>query len=88
MRWHLAHARAEFERVFGHAPRGCWPSEGAISDAAVRAIEAEGVTREGLAKIGETLVGLATRTELFPIEQFPVRKLVQAALSHEGGAWS
>ena len=41
---------------------------------AVRAIEAEGVTREGLAKIGETLVGLATRTELFPLEQFPVRK--------------
>src|ERR1700749_5063752 len=41
---------------------------------AVRALEAEGVTREGLAKIGDTLVGLATRTELFPVEQFPVRK--------------
>ena len=41
---------------------------------AVRAIEAEGVTRESLAKIGETLVGLATRTELFLLEQFPVRK--------------
>lgn len=42
VRWHLERARREFERVFGFAPRGCWPSEGAISDAAVRAIEAAG----------------------------------------------
>ncbi|HXC58137.1 MAG TPA: glycoside hydrolase family 57 protein [Steroidobacteraceae bacterium] len=42
VRWHLSHARTQFERVFGHAPRGCWPSEGAISDAAVRAIETAG----------------------------------------------
>lgn len=42
VRWHLDHARREFERVFGFAPRGCWPSEGAISDQAVRAIEAAG----------------------------------------------
>ena len=42
VQWHLERARTEFERVFGHAPRGCWPSEGAISDDAVRAIEAAG----------------------------------------------
>jgi len=42
VRWHLTQARAHFERVFGQAPRGCWPSEGAISDAAVRAIEESG----------------------------------------------
>jgi alpha-amylase/alpha-mannosidase (GH57 family) len=42
VRWHLERARAHFERVFGHAPRGCWPSEGAINDAAVRAVEAAG----------------------------------------------
>lgn len=40
--WHLQRARVDFERVFGHAPRGCWPSEGAISDEAVAAIEAAG----------------------------------------------
>jgi alpha-amylase/alpha-mannosidase (GH57 family) len=28
--------------VFGRAPRGCWPSEGAISEPAIRAIEAAG----------------------------------------------
>ncbi|MBK9250722.1 MAG: glycoside hydrolase [Proteobacteria bacterium] len=42
VRWHLDRARQEFERVFGFAPRGCWPSEGAISDAAVKAIESAG----------------------------------------------
>jgi alpha-amylase/alpha-mannosidase (GH57 family) len=42
VRWHLDRARQEFERVFGFAPRGCWPSEGAISDVAVRAIESAG----------------------------------------------
>ncbi len=42
--------------------------------AQVRAIElGEGVSPESLAKIGEALVGLATRTELFPLDQFPVR---------------
>jgi alpha-amylase/alpha-mannosidase (GH57 family) len=42
VRWHLDRARREFERVFGFAPRGCWPSEGAISDEAVRAIGVAG----------------------------------------------
>jgi len=42
VRWHLDRARQEFERVFGFAPRGCWPSEGAISNEAVTAIEAAG----------------------------------------------
>jgi alpha-amylase/alpha-mannosidase (GH57 family) len=40
--WHLQEAVRCFERVFGRRPRGCWPSEGAISDAAVAAIEAAG----------------------------------------------
>src|SRR5690606_20896378 len=42
VRWHLERARSEFRRVFGVEARGCWPSEGAISDEAVRAIEAAG----------------------------------------------
>jgi alpha-amylase/alpha-mannosidase (GH57 family) len=42
VRWHLQRAQREFVRVFGQPPRGCWPSEGAISDAAVRAIDVAG----------------------------------------------
>jgi alpha-amylase/alpha-mannosidase (GH57 family) len=38
----LARARAVFERFFGGTPAGCWPSEGALSEAAVRQIGAAG----------------------------------------------
>jgi len=47
----------------------------AISEALdkVRAIEAEqGVTPESLSNIREVMVGLATRSELFPPEDFPI----------------
>jgi alpha-amylase/alpha-mannosidase (GH57 family) len=40
--WHLRRAVECYERVFGRKPRGCWPSEGAISAASVNAIEAAG----------------------------------------------
>jgi alpha-amylase/alpha-mannosidase (GH57 family) len=40
--WHLREAVTCFHRVFGRAPRGCWPSEGAISESALRAVEAAG----------------------------------------------
>jgi alpha-amylase/alpha-mannosidase (GH57 family) len=40
--WHLQQAVQCHQRVFGRAPRGCWPSEGAISEEAIRAIEAAG----------------------------------------------
>ncbi|MGC4028897.1 MAG: glycoside hydrolase family 57 protein [Steroidobacteraceae bacterium] len=40
--WHMEEALRCFERVFGRRPRGCWPSEGAISNAAVDAIDAAG----------------------------------------------
>ena len=38
----LARARVVFERFFGSTPAGCWPSEGALSEAAVRQIGAAG----------------------------------------------
>lgn len=41
-RWHLDAGRARFEAVFGVAPRGCWPSEAAVSQATVDLIEAAG----------------------------------------------
>jgi alpha-amylase/alpha-mannosidase (GH57 family) len=42
VRWHLEEAIAEFEKAFGFRPRGCWPSEGAVSDSALRYIEQAG----------------------------------------------
>ena len=41
--WHMQEALRVFQRVFGRLPRGCWPSEGAISDGALRVIEDAGI---------------------------------------------
>jgi len=41
-RWHLQEARRSFAQHFGSAPRGCWPSEGAISTATLGLIAAAG----------------------------------------------
>ncbi|MDP3858371.1 MAG: glycoside hydrolase family 57 protein [Stagnimonas sp.] len=41
-RWHLEAGRECFEALFGSRPRGCWPSEAAVSDAAARQIAALG----------------------------------------------
>jgi len=38
VRWHLQEARRNIAQHFGRAPRGCWPSEGAISTPALRLI--------------------------------------------------
>ncbi len=60
-RWHLAAGRAVFTRCFGREPVGCWPSEGAVSDEALRLLEAfgfrwaasgQGVLRHSLARAG------------------------------------
>ncbi len=36
VRWHLEHGIRTFERCFGMRPRGCWPSEGSVSDATLK----------------------------------------------------
>lgn len=41
-RWQLDAAKAVFERCFGRAPVGCWPSEGALSEASLELIAAAG----------------------------------------------
>ena len=41
--WHMQEALAVFRRVFGREPRGCWPSEGAISAGALQVIEDAGI---------------------------------------------
>jgi alpha-amylase/alpha-mannosidase (GH57 family) len=41
-RWHIRKAVEVFKKHFGFLPRGCWPSEGSISDATVKMLEEEG----------------------------------------------
>ncbi|MGH8403541.1 MAG: glycoside hydrolase, partial [Gammaproteobacteria bacterium] len=41
-RWHLTEGQRVFHSYFERDPAGCWPSEGAISDAAVRLLDAQG----------------------------------------------
>ncbi|MGC9456736.1 MAG: glycoside hydrolase [Halothiobacillaceae bacterium] len=40
--WHLEHGRKVFEKFFGVEPAGCWPSEGAVSEATVRLLHQAG----------------------------------------------
>ncbi len=42
-RWHLREGMAVFERHFGHRPRGCWLSEGGLSDAALGLLDEQGL---------------------------------------------
>ncbi len=41
-RWHIEHGRAVFQRLLGRDPAGCWPAEGAISDATCRLLDQAG----------------------------------------------
>ncbi|MEJ2692046.1 MAG: glycoside hydrolase family 57 protein [Candidatus Thiodiazotropha sp.] len=41
-RWHIRKGVEVFRKHFGFTPRGCWPSEGAVSDATVKMLEEEG----------------------------------------------
>lgn len=41
-RWHIRHGREVFRRLLGREPAGCWPSEGAISEATVRLLDEAG----------------------------------------------
>jgi alpha-amylase/alpha-mannosidase (GH57 family) len=39
--WHVAESIRSFQRYFGVRPDGCWPAEGAISDATLRLLDAQ-----------------------------------------------
>ncbi len=41
-RWHLDRAIAVFESLFGFRPRGCWPSEGGLSEAVLPLLDGFG----------------------------------------------
>jgi alpha-amylase/alpha-mannosidase (GH57 family) len=60
--WHVEEAVRVFTHAFGTRPRGCWPAEGAISDATLQLLAAhgfewaasgEGVLRGSLEKAGQ-----------------------------------
>ena len=64
VRWHIERGRECFQRHFGQVPRGCWPSEGGVSDAAARLLEShqfewiatgESVLHNSVAAQGQTL---------------------------------
>jgi alpha-amylase/alpha-mannosidase (GH57 family) len=40
--WHIEEAVRVFTRAFGHAPAGCWPAEGAVSEATLKMLESVG----------------------------------------------
>jgi len=40
--WQVAESLRVYERYFGARPRGCWPAEGAISEPALRLLDAHG----------------------------------------------
>lgn len=41
--WHIERGMEVFKAHFGHAPTGCWPSEGSISTATLRLLERYGL---------------------------------------------
>ncbi len=41
--WHVAESIRVFTRYFGAPPEGCWPSEGALSEASLRLLDAHGL---------------------------------------------
>jgi alpha-amylase/alpha-mannosidase (GH57 family) len=41
-RWHVRRGIEVFEKHFGFRPKGCWPSEGAVSGETLRILEEEG----------------------------------------------
>jgi len=40
--WHLDEAQAVFQRAFGFAAKGCWPSEGAVSEPTLNLLQQHG----------------------------------------------
>ena len=41
-RWHIRQGIKSFEHYFGFKPKGCWPSEGAVSEETISLLEQEG----------------------------------------------
>ena len=65
VRWHLEHGMQVFERHFGFPPRGCWPSEGSLSEATVHLLDEYdiGWTASGQSVLGNSLKAMAAEQE-------------------------
>ena len=59
-RWHIEQGLAVFERCFGRRPRGCWPAEGSVSDAALQLLGEYGFA---WAASGETVLHNSLREQ-------------------------
>jgi alpha-amylase/alpha-mannosidase (GH57 family) len=80
VRWHIRKGSKAFERHFGVKPRGCWPSEGAVSEETLRILEEEGFA---WAATGQQVLHnslLASNKAEEPAENW----LYQAYRSHDG----
>ena len=53
-RWHIQEGLNTFRRFFGFTPKGCWPSEGSVSDATLKILEEGGFS---WVASGETVLG-------------------------------
>ncbi len=82
--WHMQEALRVFRRVFGRDPRGCWPSEGAISEPALKVIEEAGM--EWIASSSSVLRGAldASHIVIGPNGEDAERLLNQAHRSSHG----
>lgn len=65
-RWHARRAREACAAAFGVVPRGCWPSEGAVSEATIRLLGEEGF--DWVAS-GEGVLAASQRASGFGAEQ-------------------
>ena len=54
VRWHIERGQAVFRDHFGFVPRGCWPAEGAVSEATLRVLSEHGFA---WAATGEGVLG-------------------------------
>jgi len=80
--WHMQEALAVFERVFGRRPRGCWPSEGAISEGALRVMQSAGM--EWIASSGNVLQAALAKSGIEPEQHGGERLLHQAHRGPDG----
>ncbi len=72
VRWHIEQGVTTFKRHFGYKPQGCWPSEGGLSMAALKALGEQGfqwtATGESVWRHSATAAGFEAgkrRSEMF-----------------------
>jgi alpha-amylase/alpha-mannosidase (GH57 family) len=62
VKWHLDQGIATFERFFGFKPRGCWPSEGSVSEKTLKLLSEFGF--DWVASGGNVLRNSLRRSEM------------------------